>query len=221
MTAHAHYDTIARADPAALLDEAISYALGAVHAVTAQRLDGPTPCADWTLRALLLHVADSLAALCDGLGTGRLDLVGSSASSASALTAASCSLADALGAALDDPVASLRGQAARLRGVQAAVAEQRRPVLIAGAALDARIVLGVGAVELAVHGWDIWRTCGVQRPIPPELALELAGICALVVTADTRRPAFAGAVAVPRQACPSDQLVAYLGRDPGLAFDPL
>jgi len=218
MTAPSHHDAMTRADPAALLDEAIGFALGAVHEVTVQRLDGPTPCAGWTLRTLLLHVTDSLGALCDGLGTGRLDLL---ASSAPALAAASCSLADALAAALDDPVPSLRDQAARLRGVRAAGAERRGSVMIADAALDARIVLGVGAVELAVHGWDICRACGVQRPIPPGLAFELAGICALVVAADTRHPAFAASVAVPDRACPSDHLVGYLGRDPGLAFDPL
>ena len=202
----AYHDTIARADPAALLDEAIGFALGAVHAVPAERLDGPTPCADWTLRALLLHVADSLEALCDGLGTGRLDVpapVGHTAV-----------------AAHDDPITCLHDQATRLRDVWAARAERRRPVMIAGAALDPRIVLGVGAVELAVHGWDICRACGVQRPIPPGLALELAGICTLVVTAETRHPEFAAAVAVPHRACPSDQLVAYLGRDPDLVFDP-
>ena len=235
----ARYDLIALADPAALLDRAIGFTLGAAHAVTPDRLSGPTPCANWDLRELLGHVTDSLEALCEGLGTGRVGLSAptggefaapaSGAHGAAALDDAAFSVAAldavALNAAavapLDDPVASLRGQAARLRGVWAAAAGPRQPVLIADCPLDQRIVLGVGAVEIAVHGWDICRASGLRRPIPPALAVELAGVCALAVTAETRYPAFAAPVAVPSRACPSDHLVAFLGRDPATTSDPL
>ncbi len=199
----ARHDLAAPADPAALLDRAIGFVLGAVHEVTPERLASPTPCANWNLRALLLHVTDSLEALCDGLGNGRVDLPAPAGPAA-------CP---------DDPVANLRGQAARLRGVWAAEAGRGRPVLIADSALDPRIVLGVGAVEIAVHGWDICRACGLRRPIPPALAVELAAISVLVVTARTRYPSFAAPVAAPSHACPSDQLVAYLGRDPDSILD--
>jgi uncharacterized protein (TIGR03086 family) len=199
------------ADPAALLDRAIGYALGAVHEVTPGLMAGATPCAKWDLRSLLLHVTDSLAALCDGLGSGRMDLPGPAATVGPAAHAAS--------ADPPDPVADLRGQAARLRGMRAACSGRQRPVLIADAALDRRIVAGVGAVEIAVHGWDIGRACGLRRPIPPTLAVDLVGICTLVVTGETRHPAFADPVAVPDRACPSDQLVAFLGRDPDSNHD--
>src|SRR5437588_611718 len=59
------------------------------------------------------------------------------------------------------------------------------------------------------------------RPPLPALAVELAGVCALVVTAETRYPAFAAPVAVPSRACPSDHLVAFLGRDPETMPDPI
>jgi uncharacterized protein (TIGR03086 family) len=196
----ARRDPAALADPAALLDRAIGFTLGAVHAVAPERLAGATPCAQWDLRSLLEHVTDSLAALCDGLGTGRVDL-------------------PATPPRAPDPVAQLRGEAARLRGVWAAGTGRRQPVRIADGALDPRIVLGVGAVEIAVHGWDIGRACGLRRPIPSALAVDLAGVCSLVVTGATRHPAFADPVAVPDQACPSDQLVAFLGRDPELTYD--
>jgi hypothetical protein len=44
MTAHLD-PAAALADPAALLDRAIGFALGAVQAVTPERLSDPTPCA--------------------------------------------------------------------------------------------------------------------------------------------------------------------------------
>jgi len=228
------------ADPAALLDRAIAYTLGAVHSVTPERLSAPTPCAQWDLRALLIHVADSLEALGDGLGTGRMDLAPAAparpiepapvSDPVTAPTPGTAGFAPGTAAppvpspavprAADDPVAFLRAQAARLLGVWAAGVGQG-PVRIADSALDPRIVLGVGAVEIAVHGWDICRACGVRRPIPPALAIELAGVCALVVTADTRYPAFAAPIAVPGRSCPSDRLVAFLGRDPETLSDPL
>lgn len=231
------------ADPAALLDRAIAFTLGAVQAVTPERLSAPTPCAQWDLRTLLIHVADSLEALGDGLGTGRMDPSPATparaspaaqvsdpvAAPASGAPAAVTAAPPAAGPAVprtadartaDDPVACLRAQAARLLGVGAAGAG-RGPVRIADSALDARIVLGVGAVEIAVHGWDICRACGLLRPIPPALAVELAGVCALVVTADTRYPAFGAPVAPPSRACPGDRLVAFLGRDPAPMSAPL
>jgi uncharacterized protein (TIGR03086 family) len=206
MTAHLD-PAAALADPAALLDRAIGFALGAVQAVTPERLSDPTPCAKWDLRSLLLHVTDSLDVLCDGLDTGQVDLpvlVGAGAGAG--------------GGAAGDPAAQVRDRAARLRGWASHTARSE-PVRIADSALDPRIVLGVGAIEIAVHGWDIGRACGLRRPIPPALAADLAGICALVVTSATRHPAFADPVAVPDRACPSDQLIAFLGRDPNAAHD--
>lgn len=208
----AQYRLGAMADPAALLDRAIAFTLGAVHAVTPDRLSDPTPCEQWDLRALLIHVTDSLEALCDGLGTGRVDMSPPEPISVPVPAIAS--------APADDPVADLRGQAARLRGVWAD-GIRRTPVRIANSALDPRIVLGVGAVEIAVHGWDICRACGLRRPIPPALAIELAGVCALVVTAETRYPSFGAPIAIPDRACPSDHLVAFLGRDPHTMSDPI
>jgi uncharacterized protein (TIGR03086 family) len=203
MTASEHL--LAPADPASLLDRALGFALGAAHAVTRERMSGPTPCAGWDLRALLLHMTDSLELLSDGLGTGRVGMPEPLGFGSARRTAG-------------DPVAALRGQAARLRGLSAG-GLGRGPVRIADAVLEHRILLGVGAVEVAVHGWDVCRACGLRRPIPPDLAGELTAVCVLVVTADTRRPAFAPPVAVPSGACPSDRLVAFLGRDPDFRHD--
>ena len=44
---------------------------------------------------------------------------------------------------------------------------------IAGRGLTSRQVKAVGAVEIAVHGWDIAEACRCPRPIPPALATSI------------------------------------------------
>src|SRR4029450_13715388 len=61
------------ADALGLLEAAISYALGAVQAVTPPRLPGPTPCVEWDLRPLLHHLDDAVDTLGEGIDTGLID----------------------------------------------------------------------------------------------------------------------------------------------------
>lgn len=82
-----------------------------------------------------------------------------------------------------------------------------------------------GAVEFAVHGWDVNQACGRDRPLPPDLAIELLTVAPLVVPGSDRSPLFDRPVAVGGTATPTDRLVAYCGRDPRSplirAFDPV
>ncbi|MCI2421640.1 TIGR03086 family metal-binding protein [Saccharopolyspora sp. K220] len=176
-----------------LLDRAISYALVQVAAVRPRFLSRPTPCADWDLRTLLNHVNDSLAALDEGIGTG------------------------CIGAALEptadraaDLVRIFRDRANRLRSARTT----GRMISIGDLPLLADLVAATGAVEIAVHGWDIGKSCGTAPPIPPPLASEMLRAVPFVVPESTRHPQFAAPVAVPPQASPGDRLVAFLGRVP-------
>lgn len=75
--------------------------------------------------------------------------------------------------------------------------------------------LGVtAALEITVHGWDVGAACGGPRPVPAGLAIVLLAIAPLLVQPGTRPGLFAGPVRLPARACPSDQLVAFLGRQP-------
>ena len=87
-----------------------------------------------------------------------------------------------------------------------------RFVLVGGVPLAAGIVACTGAVEIAVHGWDVSAARGRGVPIPPALATRMLGLCPLLVT--SRAGLFAPPVEVPQQASPCDRLVAYLGRTP-------
>jgi uncharacterized protein (TIGR03086 family) len=179
----------------ALLERAINYTLGSLHVVTPGDLSQPTPCPDWDLRALLDHLDDSLLALHQAGDVGRVDAEASG---------------DVGGGA--DPVARLRNRACRLLG--AWTAAPGGTVSVAGHPLTTGIVTSAGAIEVAVHGWDVARACGRHRPIPPSLAEEMLDLARLFVTATDRPVRFAAAVDVPSPAHPGDRLIAFLGRRP-------
>jgi uncharacterized protein (TIGR03086 family) len=193
--------TASRTGGAVLLDRAIGYALGAVAAVTPELLSRPTPCGDWDLRMLLGHLDDALAALHEAVVRGRVGL--DPAPDDGAAVAA-------------DPVQAFRDRADRLRGAWTGVVRDDRVIVVAGLPLTAGIVAATGAIEIAVHAWDVARACGQRRPIPHDLAADLLTICPLLVPAGAREPQFAARVIVPPSASPSDRLVAFLGREPAL-----
>ena len=86
--------------------------------------------------------------------------------------------------------------------------------MIADRSLPLSAVAGLGALEIAQHGWDISRACGTRRPIPRALAAGLLAIAPLLVAEAGRGPLFAPPVIPAPAAGPSDRLAAFLGRDP-------
>jgi uncharacterized protein (TIGR03086 family) len=200
----------------ALLASAISYALGACIQVAPQEMALPTPCPDWDLAALLTHLAASMADLEAAIRTGRLDLDPdeSAPPAASDLPAAPGRRGPPGTAGHDggDPVEALRDQAANLLFACYAHHGPDRFVLVGGLPLPAGILACTGAVEIAVHGWDVSAARGRGGQIPPALATRMLRLCPLLVTG--REGLFGAPVQVPVQASPGDRLVAYLGRTP-------
>lgn len=76
------------------------------------------------------------------------------------------------------------------------------------------MVAAVGAIEIAVHGWDVATACGERRPIPAPMAEELLDLALLLITPHDRPSRFGRPVAVPAYAPAQDHLLAYLGRRP-------
>jgi uncharacterized protein (TIGR03086 family) len=184
-------------DGVGLLKRAISYALGGVDAAASRPLASVTPCADWDLGMLLHHVNDSLTVLHKGIDAGCVN-----------------STAPGRHDPVTDPRATFRDRAGRLLAAWTAAGGPDRTLVIGHRPLAASVVALTGAIDVAVHGWDISRACGRRRPIPPALALDLLKISRRVVTDATRGPQFAAPVPVSPMADPSDRLVAFLGRDP-------
>ncbi|MEU0564254.1 TIGR03086 family metal-binding protein [Nonomuraea sp. NPDC005983] len=178
----------------ALLERAVAYTLGTLCLVTPNSLTRPTPCAAWDLRALLCHLNDSVAALHQAAIAGAVRP------------------ANPFGGGPGDPVLALRRGASGLLGAWAGVARGR--VVVGDCWLTSAMVATVGAVEVAVHGWDVGRACGGSVPIPEPMAEELFGLAPLLVTADDRPDRFAAPRALPPHASAADRLLAFLGRDP-------
>lgn len=189
----------------ALLERALCYALGQLHAVTSADLARPTPCPEWDLRGLLMHVDDSLIALQEALDLAWVDTeVSGEAEPAYGPADSAISL-----------VGRLRGHASRLLGALAEASDGL--VWVGGLPVPNCIVTSAGAVDVAVHGWDVARACGRPEPIPERLAAEMLEISPLLVTRADRPALFAAPVPVSPLASASDRLVAYLGRDPATA----
>jgi uncharacterized protein (TIGR03086 family) len=186
----------------ALLERALCYTLGQLHAVTSADLARPTPCPEWNLRGLLLHMDDSLIALQEALD---LACVGPEAGDGAEPAYGPADSAISL-------VGRLRGHASRLLGAMAEAGEEL--VWVGGFPVPMSIVTSAGAVDVAVHGWDVARACGRVQPIPERLATEMLRISPLLVSCADRPALFAAPVPVPDLASASDRLVAYLGRDP-------
>ena len=185
-----------------LLERAINYLLGSLHLVTSDDLARPTPCRDWTVRDLLHHLDDSLLALDEAVGTGRIELATPSGSGAA------------------DPVVTVRDHARHLLAAWSGNGTDRL-ISIAGCALTAGIVTGTGALELTVHGWDLAQACGWPREIPGALAEELLDLSPLFIVDADRPRRFAAPVPVPAEAGVGDRLLAFLGRDPAPAPRPV
>ena len=184
------------AESARLLEPSISYALGAVLAVTPELLSRPTPCRGWDLRMLLRHASESLAAIGEGIEAGRVAL--EPAAEDADLAA--------------DPARAFRDRARRLLDAGTIPGHQREIIEIAGCPLAASVIAAAAALEIAVHGWDISRACGRRQPIPRALATSLLELAPVLVPSTGRHPLFAAPVAVGAAAGPSDRLAAFLGR---------
>lgn len=177
----------------AVLERAVAYCLGGLSLVTPALLERPTPCPGWDLRGLLSHLIDSMAALEEAVSTGRVGL--------------------SAPASADEVVPLARDRAVRLLGAWAHAGDILR-VRVEDAYLSAPLIAGAGAIEVTVHGWDVARACGADRPIPPDLADELFDLALVLVRAADRPARFGRPVAVPGDAPPGDQLLAFLGRTP-------
>ncbi|TCO53522.1 uncharacterized protein (TIGR03086 family) [Actinocrispum wychmicini] len=173
-----------------MLERAIGYTLGSLRLVTPAAMARPTPCREWDLSALLRHMDDSLAALHEAVEGGFVSLEAAQP--------------------VDDPVLSLRNRACRLLG--AWTNGSRRVVSVADRMLASVVVGQAGALEIAVHGWDVASACGADRPIPAALAEELLRLALAIVTEDDRPGRFGPPVAVRAPGGPAELLLAFLGR---------
>jgi uncharacterized protein (TIGR03086 family) len=90
--------------------------------------------------------------------------------------------------------------------------DDNRPVAVGGCRMATTVVTATGALEIAVHGWDITMSRGRNHPLPEALAAELLPIAADLIR--DRTGLFDPPVPVDESAGAAARLVAFLGRSP-------
>ena len=179
-----------------VLELALRYALTAAEQVTPEMMQRPTPCRGWNLRMLLLHATESLCALAEGFDSGHIRRYKDCYDPEIAA----------------DPAAAFRGRARVLLDSCTRADRVDGAVTIGGCPMGTGLLATAGALEVAMHGWDIAQTCCARPPIPERLAIELLGAAPLLISPADRDLLFAAPVPVAAGASPSDQLAAFLGR---------
>ena len=184
-----------------LLTRSVTYADSVLDAVTPQLLSRPTPCHAWDLRMLLVHAEESLAILHEGVTAYQ---VAASVAPAPAHPASDGSSAAAL--------VSVFRQCATALLHASAQADGDLPITIEGHPMPVDCLRTAGALEIAVHAWDISQSCGRCLPIPDEPANDLLEQARLLVPRLGRYPLFAAPAPAPPRSTSSDRLTAYLSR---------
>jgi uncharacterized protein (TIGR03086 family) len=174
-----------------LLRRAVHFTIASADLIEPPLLTVATPCGAWNLGMLLVHLTESIDAIAEGLTCGVVALMPASG--------------------LESGPGSVRSRCARLLA-----AIPRAPtgelVGIADLGLTDNALAYAGAMEIAVHGWDIAVACGYPRPIPAELASPLLKAADLLLPASARPDLFAEPLRPPVPATPSGTLLAFLGR---------
>ena len=178
-----------------MLERAVGYARVQLQSVTPAMLCLPTPCARWRLGALLDHMGESLDTLTEAADLGHV------------------TLADPPGPPSPvDAVERLRVRACSLLASWSRVARDG-DVLVGDRPLSSSLLACAGALEVAVHGWDVSQTTGVRAPIPAALARDLL-IWVDVLVSDADRPERFDHPITGPSIGPSSKLVMGLGREP-------
>lgn len=176
-----------------LLERAIAYTRGSLLLVTEADLHRPTPCRAWSLLDLLRHMDDSLEAFTQAAHARTLSLVPAGT--------------DAVGGELIDTICH------RACGLLAHwLPEPVGGVVVGEFSVPREVLGGAGALEITLHGWDVARSLGADRPIPPALALDLWPVAREHITDDDRPEPFGPALVVPDGASPQERLLAHAGR---------
>jgi len=179
-----------------LLERAIGYTRTSLVLVTEADLGRRTPCRGWLLHDLLTHMDDSLEAMAAAARATSLSLV--------------------------PPVPPTEGAdllhsiCHRARGLLAQWHPEddvpAGPVGLGDLSLSRELLGAVGALEIALHGWDVAESIGRPRSIPPALAMDLWPVARDHITDADRPIRFGQPVELSDWATPAARLLAQAGR---------
>ena len=174
------------------LEQTFQHADGVIGNVRPDQYDDPTPCSEWAVRDLLSHTIGVVS----GLG---------------AAAAGDPPSEFALGT---DPAAQFREAAA------VALAAWRTPgvldkIVDAGPGpMPGRVLAGINLLDTATHTWDIATATGQPAQLPAGVAEAALEAGRATISPEIRPGRFGPEVSAPTTAGPTEQLVAFLGRQP-------
>ncbi|MGW7242868.1 TIGR03086 family metal-binding protein [Streptomyces sp. NPDC054804] len=181
-----------------LLGRAVDGVLPVVRGIPDRALAGPTPCAEYDVKALVNHLFHVVVEFRKLAAKGSVDFTRTP---------------DRVGEGVDW----------RERFAQAAevlVAAWSVPGAEEGTAgtmdMPARTLGSMALLDLAVHGWELARATGQREPsVDPAVVAELAGQVAGLAPAARAMGMFGEPVAVAEGAPEFERLLGVTGRDPG------
>jgi uncharacterized protein (TIGR03086 family) len=174
------------------LDRTFQHAQGVIGNVRTDQYDDPTPCSEWVVRDLLGHTIGVVAGL------------GAAASGAPRPEFA-------LG---PDPAAQFQEAAS------SALAAWRTPgvldrVIDAGPGpMPGRVLAGINLLDTATHTWDLATATGQSAELPDDVAESALEVSRATISPEIRAGRFGPEVPARSGAGPTEQLVAFLGRQP-------
>jgi uncharacterized protein (TIGR03086 family) len=173
-------------DPLGLYRSASSWSAEKVRGAAA-KLDTPTPCDGWSVRALLSHMIQTQQYF-SGSAQGKQ-------------VALSPDPPDLVG---DDPVGNFEQARDEVIEVfsEPGIIEKTGPSL------------SIAFSDVLLHGWDVARATGQDESMPDELAQAAYDTIHGRFTDEQRKGVFKPEVDVGKDASAQDKLLAYTGRDP-------
>jgi uncharacterized protein (TIGR03086 family) len=174
------------------LDHTFQHAHGVIGNVRPDQHDNKTPCEEWTVRDLLQHaigVVAGLGAAASRSPGGPLDLG-------------------------PDPAAQFGQVAASTLAAWRAPGVFDQLLDFGAGPMPGRVVAGINLLDTATHTWDIATATGQPAQLPDDVATAALEVSRATISPEIRAGRFGPELPAPGGAGPTEQLVAFLGRQP-------
>jgi uncharacterized protein (TIGR03086 family) len=81
-------------------------------------------------------------------------------------------------------------------------------------ALPGQVYAGINLLDTATHSWDLATACGLPSALPDDVARFTLDVARQTIAPEIRPGRFADEIPTTADAGPTEQLVAFLGRQP-------
>ena len=167
------------------------------------QLDGPTPCTEWDVRALLNHMLGTLW-LAEALFSDRAPRY--------PMAPGGLPQPDLAG---DDPAAAYAEASAAALAAAAAGDTLTRVHVTPLGEMPGPVLAGFTTLDMVAHGWDLATATGQPADLDGRLAAHVLGFATrALATPESRAQRIGPAVPVAADAPVTHRLVAFLGRTP-------